>query len=136
MHWPVIGGAVEFYRILTGADRGFGFFAPRVIGEPIIKIEVTDSAGNVTPFDPAEGVSREAELRISSALGAVASYFKDPSVRQSVSASIAGHVMNQSSGGGVTITWEHHEVPTMRAYREGERPQRQELYRATFLRHE
>ena len=126
---PIVGPPLEYYRILTGSDRGFGFFAPKVIGEPIIKIEKVDKNNEKTEVPLIASLNRESQLRVSSALGSLATHFSNPELRRAIGASIAGNVLKNHSANKVIITWEHHHVPPLKDYKSGERPVRKQLYR-------
>jgi hypothetical protein len=129
----VAGRGIRWYAAVSGADSGYGFFAPGVASETRATFTLTDNAGRTwtEAFDAAG--NQEVQLRLGSMVSTAAS----PSMRRKLAASWAGkffaiHPEVQS----VLVRVEYYDLPQMDEYRDGERPEWVTEYEVEFFRNE
>ncbi|UQA58750.1 hypothetical protein [Polyangium aurulentum] len=119
------------YAALTGADSSYSFFAPIVGTQLRMIFEVTDHAGRTIeePFQLSD--NREILLRISNVVALF--WLEDDDLRRNLSASLAGKVLaTHPEAKSAAVRLDVLQMPTMAAYREGNRPSWALHYRATF----
>jgi hypothetical protein len=130
---------VRWYATLTGAESGYGFFAPDV-GAPHRAIFILrDEKGSTwsDTFDQAK--SSEARLRLT---GIVESVFMNgviydkPQLRSPLVESWAATMFRRHPNAvSLTVVVESYDIPTMTEHRSGSRPQWQAVYQAEVARH-
>ena len=128
-----IGRALGDYSLLSGADNGFGFFAPGVFGQFKAYFDVVDGEGRRTTTSLETGSSHEADLYVDH----IASEFdtEDPELRRSLAASLAGKVFTRHpEAREVVVRIERFESISTAEFRAGERPPQNPFYEATFSR--
>lgn len=146
---PVVGNALEYYAELTGANSGFGFFAPGVDGQVRARFDVIDAQGKVVPGALANSdLSHEAQLRV----GNIVDQFEDlggfaeeatsdeadakaygNQLAQSLAASLAGKIFARyPQARQVAVHLEHYGAISMPEYRRGERAKWTAMYDVTF----
>ncbi|UQA55111.1 hypothetical protein [Polyangium aurulentum] len=126
------GRAIAWYAALSGADSNYGYFAPFVGTQLRLTFEVTDRVGRMTeePFRP--GDNREVALRIANLVAMF--WSQDDGFRRALSASLAGKVLaTRPEAESVAVRLDVFEMPTMEAYRQGDRPWWALYYRARFV---
>jgi hypothetical protein len=125
---PGVGPALQLYGSLSGAENGYGFFAPGVCSQVRPRFTLTD--GRRVWTDRLEaGMSHEAELRVGSGLS-LSSY---PELWDYLGASWSATLLGRNPGADqVLVTIEAHDVPSMAEYRNGVRPSWITLYQGVF----
>jgi hypothetical protein len=130
------GSAVRLYGALSGADNGFGFFAPGVASQVRIGFTARGAAGPDRRVFLAEDLGGEVKLRMAALLGLFRD--DDEALRDVLAASWAGTVFGLNPDvHTVTVRVEMFDLPDMERYRRGERPHWVPIYEATLAsRHE
>jgi hypothetical protein len=123
--------ALTAYGALSGADSGYGFFAPGVAPQRRVRFVLTDVQGR-SWAEYLVGASRtEASLRIGSVLGEAS----EPEWRAELAASwAAGLFSRHTEAKHIVALLEVEILPTLEEYRAGERPRWVIEYRAAFER--
>jgi hypothetical protein len=118
------------YAVLSGADNGFGFFAPSVAATNRTRFAIADGAGKAHEVTLGEAPNHEVRLRS----GTPVVLFGVNELRSPLAASWAGKVFGRHpEARAVNVRVEEYEVPSMAAYRAGERPQWLAIYEETFV---
>ncbi len=129
----VAGRALAYYGELSGADNGYGFYAPAVGTEARAVITMTDAAGRTRTDIPAEGTSHEARLRLGSIAGLLVP--EDPDASPSLAAAWAAAMFGRHpEAQRIVIRVEDYDVPTLAEYRAGARPRWSPVSEAIFAR--
>src|SRR5262245_11472247 len=111
-HAPDVYG-LDSYGMATGADYGYGFFAPQAAPEPRVTSDLIGPDGATWTATLGTGTSREADLR----LGNVASFLFKPAQRRDIAASLATALFaRHPSAVQVTVKLETFDPPTMSAF--------------------
>src|SRR5438270_312272 len=85
--WTRIAGkGLRWYGAVSGADSGYGFFAPGVASQTRATFTLADADGRTWTGDLAAGDNHEVQLR----LGAMVSTAASPAIRRKLAASWAG----------------------------------------------
>jgi hypothetical protein len=129
------GHALAVYCGLTGADGGYGFFAPGVDGQIHALFDVHEADGRTFTTTMGTGSSHEATLRIGNIVDQFQDFDEDrrEELNRSLSASLAGRIFGRfPKADRVTVRLEHFAPVSMKEYREGARPQWEPMYSATF----
>jgi hypothetical protein len=124
------GRIIETYRAYSGANSGFGFFAPGVASEWRATFDVCND-GHCLPVTEEEvaGESRLLLLTIDGLLG-------ESDLRDLLAASHAARqFVRYPHADAVLVKAGVFVVPTMAQYRRGARPQWRDLYGFAFRRH-
>ena len=130
VHSPVLGK----YAALSGADSSYGFFAPGVGSQLRANFSVIDGSGKERQTALDEGGSHEVALRTASIVGLFWDEVKQESVRRAIAASWAGKLFSRNaSAKEVVIRLDSYDLPSMKDYRRGVRPQWVPFYRAKFV---
>jgi len=127
-HLP--GRIIETYRAYSGANSGFGFFAPGVASEWRATFDVCNN-GHCIPAteEQVAGESRLLLLTINGLLG-------ESELRDLLAASHAARQFARyPHADAVLVKAGVFVVPTMAQYRRGARPQWRDLYGFAFRRH-
>lgn len=134
-----IGELVTWYGALTGAERGFGFFAPQVNTQARASFTIVDKDGHSFERSLEEGSSAESTLRINN-LGSRFWQILDKGsldLRHSMAASWAGKMFARyPQAKQVTVHFEVFQLYSMAEYRAGRIPHWTRLYDAVFSRTE
>lgn len=139
--WAFFGGdpaednlaeeAVRLYGALSGAENGYGFFAPGVSSQIRATFTLTDAAGRTWTDTLEEGMGAEATLRVGSGVSLAAF----DGVRESLARSWAATMFaRHPAARSVTIRIDVYDLPTMTDYRAGARPCWLPVYEATAER--
>ena len=124
------GRIIETYRAYSGANNGYGFFAPGVASEWRATFDVCNN-GHCIPAaeEQVAGESRLLLQTINSLLG-------ESEVRDLLAASHAARLFARyPHADAVMVKAGVFVVPTMAQYRRGARPQWRDLYGFAFRRH-
>jgi hypothetical protein len=132
-----LGRAVNWYSALSGADTGYGFFAPEVSPQFRAVFTLTDDAGHSWPDTLENSTRGEAHLRLRSvadklfSLGVVD---QEPGLARTVATSWAATLFaRHPSARQVVVRVERYDIPSMVRFREGTQPRWQTVYEATFV---
>lgn len=135
--WPLFssdstaGKTLRAYGSLSGADNGYGFFAPGVAAQLRPRFQLEDQAGNVWEDTLEATLSHEASLRLGGAIG-MAAY---PDLRPDLAASWAATMLGRHpSAVRVTVIIEIMYLPTMEQTKVGEAVEWLQLFEGTFER--
>lgn len=129
------GRALDYYATLSGANSGYGFFAPRVGSQLRGRFDVYDAAGSKSTQALESGANGEVDLRVGNILGWFWLDSKNRPLQRSLAASWAGKMFARNPGAAkVGVRMESYYLPTMSRYREGERPFWKPYYEAKFVR--
>lgn len=111
------GRLIETYRAFTGADNGYGFFAPGVAAERRVVLHVFNGRDWL---DVDEGFAgRESSFRLTTMTG----LFGEEVLREPLAASWAARALGAVPGASVVLVEvEVYWIPRMAEYRRGERP--------------
>ncbi|WP_437808881.1 hypothetical protein [Sorangium sp. So ce1078] len=129
-----LGWGVAYHGALSGADSGYGFFAPSVGALPWARFQVTDARGKVIDDVLASGANPEVDLRVRSIVSSFMTE-EDESMRRALAASWAGKVLARYPGAAsVVVRLEICDLPSMQEYRDGKRPAWNLIYEAKVVR--
>jgi len=124
------GRVVETYRAYTGANNGYGFFAPGVASEWRATFDVCSDERHCIPV-AREQVGHEARLLLITIDGLLG----EDELRDLIAASHAARQFARYPHAEVVLVKAGvFEVPAMAEYRGGERPQWRDLYGYAFHR--
>ena len=125
----------RYYGNFSGAQSGFGYFAPEIGSELRSHFEVVEADGSTRIESLSAGASREAALRINNLVALLGQSMFEEKERRKVAASLAGKVLARHPGAPrVALVIEELDLPSMASYREGKRPSWKPFYRVTFAR--
>jgi hypothetical protein len=125
------GKALATYGALSGADNGYGFFAPGVAPTMRATFTMSDESGKSWTDVLETGTSHEADLRYAGIASVFVMADFPPSLAQSMAAAMFGR---HPTATHVVMLIEVSNPPTMAEYREGKRPQWEPLFQAAFSR--
>jgi hypothetical protein len=126
------GKALRWYGAMSGADNGYGFFAPGVAPQWRATFTLSDTAGR-TWTDTLEG---DHNHEVAHRVGGIVNLFSEPGLRPELAASWAAKMFGRyPDAKQVVIRVEIYDLPTMAEYRNGTRPQWEFICEATFARH-
>ena len=125
------GRAVEAYATLAGANNSFAFFAPAVAPQFTAQFTLTDDTGRTWVETGDQGATHEANLRFQG----VTSMFVYERFSERVGASWAAALFGRYPHvRQIEILVEAENMPTMKHYVEGMRPDWDTIYSGTFVR--
>jgi hypothetical protein len=128
----VAGQALRYYGVLSGADNGYGFFSPNVASTYRARFAI-EGDGPARAVELGVPVNNEVGLRAATPL----ILFNIAELHDPMAASWAGTIFGQHPDARqVTVRVEEYDIPTLRAYRQGERPRWRPVYEALFARHD
>ena len=129
----LILSTIGYYGRFSGADSGYGFFAPAVGTSLSATFEITDATGK-TRIEPVDrGSSREATLRINNIIGQIWRT-DDKKVHRSLAASWAGKAFARyPDAEKVAVRLETYYLPSTEEYKAGKRPAWMPYYEAKFV---
>jgi hypothetical protein len=129
----VAGSGIRWYAALSGADSGYGFFAPGVASETRATFTLTDGAGRTWTEEFNANGNQEVQLRLGSMVSTAAS----PGIRRKLAASWAGKFFAiHPEVESVLVQVEYYDLPPMDEYQDGERPEWVTEYEVEFFRNE
>jgi len=121
--------ASDFYGTVTFANRNFGFFAPEVPGDLVVRCTLVDADGGRRPWS-FRAPNREMQIRLYSMTGHFAQLSDDMDL---FARSWAVRAMNENPDVvRVEIDVAIHDVPTMAEFREGRRIVERPYYATSF----
>lgn len=132
--WPAarpLVAASDLYESLTLANRNFGFFAPDVTGDLVVRCVLVDARGGrrAWSFRPP---NREMQVRLYSMAG---HFSQDPDTRDLFARSWAVRALNENPDAlRVEIDVAQHVIPTMDEFRRGGRIAERAFYATSFER--
>jgi hypothetical protein len=127
------GKSVRWYGAVSGADSGYGFFAPEVGSQARAVFTLRDETGRVWSDTLDAGENNEVQLRVSS----MVSDAPTGRQRRALAASWAGKLFARyPDAEEITVRIEFFDLPTMEEYRDGEEPEWLTDYDVTFYRDE
>jgi hypothetical protein len=127
----IITNSIGYYATLSGADNGYGFFAPGVAAELRATFTMTDAQGRTWTDTLESSTSHEAELRVT---GIVCMYVFER-LRGGLLHSWAATMFGRHPEAvEVRIDVEIYDPPTMEEFREGMRAEWEILDTAVFQR--
>lgn len=130
-----IGRLLDRYSALSGADTGYGFFAPGVRDQLEATFEILDRDGNRTPATLLTGSSQEADLDVAHLPGKLD--WSTPESRRAAAASLAAKVFARHPEAiGVVIRIDCVETVSMEEARSGAGLRRSTIYTAELRRGE
>ncbi len=126
-----LAAASDLYATLTLANRNFGFFAPDVGGDLVVRCVLVDGTGRRRPWSfPAS--NRELQIRFYSMTGHFA---QEGDTMDLFARSWAVRALNENPDATrVEIDVTQHEIPTMAEYRRGRRIEERPFYATSFER--
>ena len=128
---------LNYYSVISGAERGFGFFAPSVNSQARITFHILDRSGQISQHTLGEDASDESVLRIDN-IGSKFWQILDSGnreLRDAFTASWAGKVFaSYPEAQEVTINLETYQLVSMDEFRAGKRPEWAKVYAAKFSR--
>ena len=135
------GRVLDEYGAVSGANSGYGFFAPGVSFQLGARFDVVDRDGVITHASLATGTSHEADIRVGNIIDQFGSVGDDEEdeegavrVRRALAASLAGKMFGRHpEAAAVVVRLETFEPVSMEAWRGGERPRWNPLYTAKFV---
>ena len=130
----VPGQAAQTYGGLTGADAGYGFFAPSVSAQLRATFVLQDQKGRTWTDTLTSDDNREVQLRIGSMLAHAA---EPGRLQEAITVSWAAQLLGRHpTARAVLVRVEAYDLPTMAEYRAGKQPEWALMYEVTFTRAE
>ncbi len=134
------GRVLDEYGALSGANSGYGFFAPGVTSQLGARFDVVDAEGRTTSASLADGQSHEADIRVGNIIDQFANVDDEEDeesaarVRRSLAASLAGKMFARNpEASAVVVRLETFTPVSMEAWRGGERARWMPYYSAKFI---
>jgi hypothetical protein len=130
-----VGRWLAVYSGLSGADAGYGFFAPGVGSQVHAVFDVQEKNGHTFTTTLESHSSQEANLRVGNITDQFADFEEDKSeeLTRSLSASLAGTIFGRyPRARTVTVRIEQFTPVDMKEFREGKRPRWEPAYSAVF----
>jgi hypothetical protein len=122
--------ALRWYGAMTGADSGYGFFAPGVGPQAQATFTLHDAAGH-SWTDTIDGDNQEVRLR----LGSMLTNSEVESLRPGLTASWAAVMFGRHpEATRVIVRVQLYDTPTMADFRAGATPAWQTVFEASFTR--
>jgi hypothetical protein len=134
VHGPV-GKALRFYDSLSGAGDSYSFFAPAVGPQLRARFALSTNLGERSEETLENGKSREVGFRLGNLAGTVYIAATRTDLRRAFLGALAANRLGaHPEANRVQVNIEEWVMPTMAAYRLGERPRWRSLQDATFVR--
>lgn len=128
-----LGRMLDAYSELSGANSGYGFFAPNVYGNAVATFFIRDGQGNTVTAAIETGSSHEADLNAAHLAGKVGP--DDPERQRGMAESLARKLFARHlEAVEVRVRFEYIETVSMDDFKSGARPQRTLEYEARFAR--
>ncbi len=125
------GRAIAAYGALSGSDNSFGFFAPHVAPEFHLQFTITGADGRTWEEPANRGLTREASLRFDSMTSLFVYEHLQTRVASSWAAALFGRYPEATR---VEMKLEAQDMPTMEAFRDGNRAEWETVYEGDFSR--
>jgi hypothetical protein len=127
----VPGKVLDWYGALSGADSGYGFFAPEVGSQTQAVLILTDDAGRTWTETLEESDNQEVRLRLGSMLSTV----EEAPLRRGLLATWAARAFGRHpEAREVIVRIEVFDVPTLAETRDGATPEWQVEFERSFRR--
>jgi hypothetical protein len=125
-----LGRFLEAYGAWTGAEMDYSFYSPAISEDLITRVTCLSKTGETSTYDVGS-TTAEVDLRMNTMSGLMFESQTLDLEARALSAYVLGQIPDSRSA---TVYVYLHRVPTMAAYRNGERPALEEFYRAEFAR--
>ncbi|MDC0717299.1 hypothetical protein [Nannocystis bainbridge] len=130
-----LGPLLTYYAALTGADSGYGFYAPSVGDPPTLTLTIVDDEGRARLESLAPRITREADIRVEDLIEVFHNRRIDEAVRARLAASWAAELFSRHpSARSVTVDMGFHRVPSLVAASRGAPTRWRSVYRARVVR--
>jgi len=130
-----LGKVLTYYSALTGADTGYGFFAPKVASPPTAEFTIVDADGHTHLDTLAPRITREADIRVEDLVEVFDHRLSDDAVRARLAASWAANLFaRHPEAASITVDMGFRRVPSMADLRQGKAPRWRSVYRARVAR--
>lgn len=131
-----VAKALLLYQYVTGTGNCFGFFAPGVISMLKVSYEIRQGE-QVIGKGLISSENDEVSLRLHNLTQQFWTASRDPKVRRSLAASMAGRLFTRyPQADTVSLMLHSFVMPSMAQYRAGRRPSWEKNYEGTFQRHQ
>jgi len=130
-HIGSIGAVLDDYGVASGAENGYGFFAPDVSGLLVLYVDLIDARGQQTTISLGTGSTHEVALR----LAGVAIEFNrtEPQQRRELATSLAAKMfVEHPEAHQIIIRVEDFDSISMEQFKDGQRAQSLPFYQARF----
>ena len=132
---PVVGLALTYYRVVSGTDSGYAYFAPSVGAPPVARFTVVGRDGRALVDTLETGVTREADIRVEDLIEVMTHRRADDAIRRKVAASWAATMFaRHPDAEAVIIDVGNDRIPSMKELRRGEAPRWRSIFRARIAR--
>jgi hypothetical protein len=129
------GQLAVLYSALSGADSGYGFFAPKVASPRTARFTLVDEAGRVIVDTLPPRITREADIRVEDLVEMFDTRRIDDEVRAQLAGTWAAAMFKRHPEAvSVTVDMGSWRVPTMAEAREGKPWRWRSIYRARVVR--
>ncbi|MCY1060766.1 hypothetical protein [Nannocystis sp. SCPEA4] len=129
------GKLLTYYSTLSGADSGYGYFAPGVGSPPTATFTIVDADGRTLVDTLTPRFTREADIRVEDLIEVFDSDLSDEATRAQLAASWAANLFERHPrAASVTIDMGTWRVPTMAGLRKGKATRWRSAYRARVVR--
>ncbi|MFY0535424.1 hypothetical protein [Nannocystis pusilla] len=109
-----LGPLLIAYGVLTGADNGYGYYAPSVGDPPTLTLTLVDDAGRTAVDSLAPKITREATIRVEDLIEVFHDRRSDDTVRGRLAASWAATLFaRHPEARSVTVDMGFHRVPSL-----------------------
>ncbi|WAS92445.1 hypothetical protein [Nannocystis punicea] len=130
-----LGPLFTYYSALTGADSGYGFYAPSVGDPPTITLTIVDDAGHAIADTLAPHLTREADIRVEDLIELFHHRRADDELRAQLAASWAATLFwRHPQARSVTIDMGFRRVPSLVDAARGKATRWRSVYRARVVR--
>lgn len=130
-----LGKLLTVYSALSGADSGYGYYAPRVGAPPVAKFTIVDDAGRALVDRLQPGVTREGDIRVEDLIEVFDDDANDDAMRARLAASWAATMFaRHPRAASVTVDMGFRRVPSMAEARRGAAMGWKSAYRARVVR--
>lgn len=129
------GKLAVVYSALSGADSGYGFFAPKVAAPRTARFTLVDEAGQVTVDTLPPRITREADIRVEDLVEVFDNRRSDNEIRAELAAIWAAAMFKRHPEAvSITVDMGSWRVPSMAQTREGKPWRWKSIYRARVVR--
>ncbi|MCY0992968.1 hypothetical protein OV203_37855 [Nannocystis sp. ILAH1] len=130
-----LGPLLIAYGALTGANNGYGFYAPSVGDPPTLTLTLVDDAGRTAVDRLVPKITREADIRVEDLIEVFHDRRSDDAVRGRLAASWAATLFaRHPEARSVTVDMGFHRVPSLVKAARGARARWRSVYRARVVR--
>ena len=128
--FPWLAAVVETITQLTVLQADYGFFSPNIASDTRVEITVSRPGGGEFRAVPAVFANREVKLRFHTSTAAFKAF---GAYREVLARSLAAKVYTTHPDAAfIVVTAYDYRLPTMAAFRQGQRPTEEAFFRASF----